>query len=532
MAIAEHETAAQLQAASLWQFVHLKSPLFPHTAALDVVKKLAPAPDEDLKGLAKRLRKELEAYRVKLSHTAALDAAAKLAGFNGWFDASSRLAREPRLAAIRPLNGELTTASISDWTEARKLLCEVADEHHRATGANLFGIKVAKRYFILSAPVRAAADDGPRVQEDALLVLSPSSTDDSTWLEGAEQAIESLRRRFEETGKAIVDGIAVTAFCDKLDEAINSELVVLQADHELEPGFEVARGDEVECWAQIEHLTESDGRDAKLEPETGAWLFGHRRFTFDLATLRPNEFIPGLQIKALNEQESSKLFRRYRLLKQQALGPLPVRSSAKQFEVLGAPVKEYRVDLHRLLLEMKKCGLTWESFCAEMGISEELQPMMQLGILLPILERLKLADPNVVFARPNRAELGKATDLKLLRTLIPRAAHVRFRTNKGLSPEQKAALNEALEELSASIVSRQLTAAPGVFTENPQISHMAYAYDADELVASLEANDLQAYVGVMPYLKATDALSSIPNSSPYAFGLSLYLDIDVAGGAA
>lgn len=532
MAIADLETTLQLQAANLWTFVHLKSPLFPHSAALDVVQKLASEPEDDLKKRAKRLRKELEAYGVKMPHTTALTAVAKLRGFKGWNDASAQTKAAGRLIAVNPIVGEMTATSCADWAEAKKLLCDAADAWHESTGANLFSVKLGKNYLILAVPVTVATDDGPGIREDSLLMLCPSSNDDVNWLTGAEHAIEALRRRLEETGKATLDGVAVTAFCENMVDAVNSELVVMQNEDELDPGFEIARGDEVECWAQLERLEGTAGLDARLEAETGAWWLGRRRFTFDVATIRPHEYIPGLRTKVLNEDESAKLFRRYRLMRQRAAGSLPVRSSVKQFELLGAPASAYRVNLHRLLLEMNKQGLTWEGYCEEVGSAEEMQPILQLGFLLPLLERLNLVDPNAVFARPARSELTSATDLKYFRALLPRAHHVRFRTSKDLTEQQKAVVQEAIEVLSSSILVRHMNTSHSDLAEDQQIAHLAYAYDADELTACLEANDLDGFVGVMPYLKRTDLPNAAPNSSPFAFGLSLYLDIDVAGGAA
>ena len=71
---AENQSAAQIQAASLWQFVHLKTPLFPHSAALEVIQKLGVSPGEDIKSVAKRLRKALEEHGVRIPHTTAITA--------------------------------------------------------------------------------------------------------------------------------------------------------------------------------------------------------------------------------------------------------------------------------------------------------------------------------------------------------------------------------------------------------------------------------------------------------------------------
>lgn len=532
MATAEHEIAEQLQAANLWAFVHSKTPLFPHRAALTVVQNLSPKGGEDLKGLAKRLRKELEKYHVMLPHTVALDAAAKLTGFKDWFEAAKKLETNKRLTGVRFLDKTLTETSFTDWAALKPWMCEVCEECHATTGASLFEVKLGAKYLILARPVTVAEEAGPRVRSDPLLVVSPKEAGSANWLHGAEQALEALRRRLEETGKATLDGVAVTLLCDNMTDALNSELVVMQSEHELDLGFEVARGDEVECWAQMELASKSHGDDAQFDAASGAWRLGGRRFTFDVATIRPNEYIPGLRVKGLSEPESGKLFRRYRLLKQRVAGALPVRQVTKNFDALGAPAESYRVDLHRLLLEMDKKGLTWEGYCEQFGEEVAMKPRLPTGFLLALLEFLALKDPNVVFARPTRSELALAQDDQLLRSLLPRVNHVRYRTTTGLAGEVKDAVKEAIEELSSSMVVRQMTAGTGFFAAADVLPHLVYAEDANELLWTLKNHGLVAYVGVLPHLTPTDMMKDVPNSVPFAFGLSVYLDIDVVGVAA
>lgn len=527
----EQQSLEQLQAANLWDFIRQKNPHFSYDVALSVIQSLAPMPTEELKVLAKRLRKELQAQGVAMAHTAALGAVARIQGFPSWHQAKKDGQGKLRLNLISPTGDGLDIRECHDWDEARVALCEAAESWQKEEGANLFSVKLAKNVLALSTPVTTATDSGPSVQEHGLLFVSPIATDDHTWLEGAGRAVEGLRRRLEETGLATLDGVAVIAFCDSINDAVNSELVMNETEHELDVGFEVARGDEVECWAQLERLADETGgvEQVSLEPETGAWLVGNRRFTFDVATLRPNEFIPGLRTKSLSDNESRLLLRRYALMKRRASGRLPVRLVAKQFSFLSAPAVAYRVNLHRLLLELNKLNLTWDSYCAEAGVEQEMTPVLPLGFIMSVAARLNLADPNIVFARPNRSELSPATDLKLLRTLLPRVHHVRYRAN-GLDPAQREALAQAVEEVSSSIVARQMTATPGAFTEDQQIAHMAWAADADELVASLDASELEAYIGVMPFLKPIESSLMHQNLAPYAFGLSLFLDVTSAKG--
>lgn len=64
------------------------------------------------------------------------------------------------------------------------------------------------------------------------------------------------------------------------------------------------------------------------------------------------------------------------------------------------------------------------------------------------------------------------------------------------------------------------------------LPQLVYSEDAVNLLVSLGEEDLVAYVGVLPYLKRIDKVDRVENSIPFAFGYSLYLDIDQTGGAA
>ena len=93
-----------------------------------------------------------------------------------------------------------------------------------------------------------------------------------------------VRRRLEETEKAILDGMATLQICGRYgpevlvklpavpqpvtpDDTCNSELVFLREDNELMPGdgFEIARGDEMTCWAQLELAVKDEAKGQPLE---------------------------------------------------------------------------------------------------------------------------------------------------------------------------------------------------------------------------------------------------------------------------
>src|SRR5437016_2998557 len=94
---ATNTVSEQTQAAALWTYVHLKLPRFSSATALEVVRRLAPRNGENPKGLAKRLRKELQARGIALKHAASLQAAARLLGHESWYDAHREVNRQARL---------------------------------------------------------------------------------------------------------------------------------------------------------------------------------------------------------------------------------------------------------------------------------------------------------------------------------------------------------------------------------------------------------------------------------------------------
>jgi hypothetical protein len=218
----------------------------------------------------------------------------------------------------------------------------------------------------------------------------------------------------------------------------------MRADNELDTGYEIARGDEMTCWYQFElAIKDHRSEDVTIDEEYGAWHVGVGRYVWQLSTLRPKEIIPGLMIHELGFDESQRLLRRYKHAKRVFGGRIVRQAQTKRLEYLGSVPETYRVDLHKLLLAMSKAGLTWETYCAETGESVPMEPHLPVGFVLSLLERLNLEDPNAVFARPTRAELARVEDDKLLRTLLPRVDHVRYRLARAASGEVQAARIDA-----------------------------------------------------------------------------------------
>jgi len=315
------------------------------------------------------------------------------------------------------------------------------------------------------------------------------------------------------------------------DDACNSELVLLREDNELMPGdgFEIARGDEMTCWAQLELAVkdEAKGQTLEISLEEGAWRVGKGRYVWQMTTLHSDDYVPGQVHTMLTEAESERLLRRYRLAKRIFGGKVKHHHVIKQLKCLSGPDDTYRVDLHRVFHALNDAGHDWDSFCAEAGIEQAKVPDVKVGFVMTLAEHLKLKDPNKLFASPPRAKLAKAVDDTLIRSLMPRVDFVRYRTPRDLTPDQVEGLRDAIADFSASIRIQRMQQL-GQFT-NPDdpMPYLCYASDGEELRSKLEELGLEMYVGVMPHLMPTDGvIEKLPNMWSYAFGHAIYLDID------
>lgn len=126
--------------------------------------------------------------------------------------------------------------------------------------------------------------------------------------------MEKLRRHLEEGSKAVLDGYAVLRLCAEshgrrempmevtASDVTTSELVLKHEPDEDDPhsGYEVARGDELTCWHQLELAMRNDRTEERAElkitvPDegVGAWIVNGIRYIWVLETLKPSEYVPG-----------------------------------------------------------------------------------------------------------------------------------------------------------------------------------------------------------------------------------------------
>lgn len=528
----------EAQAAALWTFVHLKIPRFTTEVALEVVKRLAPHAGETPKSLARRLKAELRAKGINLKHAAALQAAARLLGFENWYAAKSSGAKL-KLTTVGPSGGERLVES---WQELAPLLCAACDEFLMERPSRLFQVRFGPNSMMVTAAVADEEKPG-HPQSWPVLVVNPVGPE-ASWLDDAPAAMERLRRHLEQPGCAVLDGVAVLQLCDAYrtraifgmpqvpspTDTCNSELILLRADHELDTGYEIARGDEMTCFAQFDlAIKDHANEEVTLDEEFGAWHVGKGRYVWQLSTLRPKEIVPGLTIHELGYDFSERLLRRYKLVKRVFAGRLAYQEHTKRLEYLSSLPETWRIDLHKLLHAMKDAGLTWESYCAEVSEDLPLKSELPIGFVFTLLERLNLDDPNKVFARPTRSELVRVDDDKLLRTLLPRVHHVRYRLARGASAEVQSAVREAIEELSSSMLVQQSQAHGQLVDPKDPLPYLVFAGDGEDLRGKLADLGLVMYAGVMPLLRSTKGVVQLaPNMAPFALGYSLYLDIDFA----
>ncbi len=534
----------QATAVALWTFVHLKIPRFTSEVALKVVEDLQPKADEDPKALAKRLRKALSSVGVSLKHTAALDAASRILGHSSWHACN----REPAVPKLKlTMVVKAPEEQFSSWHELAPRLAEWLEAWHQIKPTKVFEVRFGHDFILVCVPEPKKDSQAGETEMVPALAINPICAANG-WLTEAPAAFEMVRRRLEETEKAILDGVATLQICGRYgpevlvklpavpqpvtpDDACNSELVLLREDNELMPGdgFEIARGDEMTCWAQLELAVkdETKGQPLDISLEEGAWRVGKGRYVWQMTTLHPEDYVPGQVHTMLTEAESEKLMRRYRFAKRILGGKVKHHHVTKLLKYLSGPDDTYRVDLHRVFHALNDAGHDWDSFCAETGIEQDKVPEVKVGFVMMLAEHLKLKDPNKLFASPPRAKLAKAVDDSLIRSLMPRVDFVRYRTPRDLTPDQVEGIRDAIEDFSASIRVQKMQQMGQLIDPNDPLPYLCYAGDGEELRMRLEELGLEMYVGVMPHLVSTEGvIEKLPGMWSYAFGHAIYLDID------
>lgn len=528
------EPSRDERAVSLWTFVHLRSPGFTPKDASALVGRLDLSSTANPKDLAAHLGAELRERGIAMKHVHLLEASARLLGHASWHVANrTKPWAKLRLTAFDGDDEEV----YADWSSIAPRLKELCSGK-----GDLLRVQCGARFMLIASIERRSRSEQGGVP---LLMVNPTQ-DDPQWLGGSPAAIEALRRHLEENGVAVLDGTAVLQLCEPKypsalphptqttpADAANSELVLLREDSDLHQGFEIARGDELVCWSQLELACKEEEADvlmeAEVDEEDGSWRVGRGRYVWQLSTLRPSDFIPGLMIRQLAAWDTKPLLHRYRRARAIFASIVGRHADMKQLEYLGSLSEEYRVDRHRLLLEMTRRNLTWEGYCAEIGESRPLTDRLPVGFVFSLVERLELEDPNVVFARPNRSEMHRADNDELLRSLLPRIQHVTYRVARELPMDLKQQVKELVDEFSSSLGVQQMIR-DGVIGQADPLPYLCFASDAEEMRQGTDNLGLDLYVATIPRLfKAPELAAKLPNAWPFAIGTSLYLSFEPQG---
>lgn len=544
----------EAQAAALWTFVQVKAPRFTFDTALDLVKRLELRPGEDPKTLAKRLRKALQDKGVAFKHTHALHAASRLTGYDSWHtNAEADAARLKFSTLDTDKVGEKVYAS---WADLATALCKWVDQL-LARGQLPLGVLTlgfTGKVLNLSTPVPPAQDDPQQRNQSWPLGTISSAVDDRQWLEEAPAALEKLRRHLEERGKAVLDGYAVLQLCatsnsiggDPLavtaSDVVNSELVLMREDNEEDhqSGYEIARGNELTCWHQLE-LSLRDDRTNEMPDISvtfptegvGAWFVNGIRYVWSLETLKPRDYVPGRVNRQIGIHDCERLLRRYKLAKRIHGKTFRHHDENKHVDYLGGPPENYRVDLHALLHMLKEAGLTWESYCEKFGAEPlPMQDSLPVGFVFQLLQNLAVEKPNQVFAKPSLAEMARVDDDSLLRALMPRVESVRCVMPRDLEQDVAEGLRKAVEEFSSGLHLQKF--AGGALQMEQELPHLVYASDAEQFRATVDELGLTMYAAAVPHLLSTKGLiPEVPgvNMWPWAIGHALFLRFERRGGA-
>ncbi|SMG39415.1 hypothetical protein [Paraburkholderia susongensis] len=526
----------QSQALALWTFIKLKNPDFNSQAALGVVQRLSPQPGDDVKKLAKRLRAELATAGVSIKHVTALDAASRMLSSQGWFQRHSPAAA-PRLFLRSVINDQEVSAMT--WQELLPVLIRQCEPLVVASHVRALHVEVGEKMLTVNTLEHAS---GEKLLHVPIVLVIPNG-DTDRWLDGASTAIEGLRRRFEETQEAVVEGVAPLQLCSDPETdnasfppsaAPFAELVLMRVDGDYQDGYEIARGNEFTCWSQFELACQKDSdrsEDIWVTPEVNiadaAWMCRGGRYVWQLAKLSRNGTSAHLTIRELDEKATRKLLKRYLLARSRFGGRMEHFDLPKAFSHIGAPGENYRVDTRRLNDALANHGLTWDAYLAECGDDVPLTPELPVGFLLTLLERLNLDNPASILLAPSRAELRRVDSDDLLRALAPRTDHVRYRSSRRLDDELKGFVREAIQEFGDGMRTRMLMTSGALQIEGRPLPNLVYAAEAEELRAGLAARGLAMYVGIMPNIVSTKEHPNAAQLPPFALGTSLFIDVDL-----
>lgn len=516
----------EAQAATLWTFIQAKARRFTSAEALEVVTSLGDISQFDLKDLARRLKAALSERRVSLKYISALKVAAQMQGHASY--------HAPSVAATRPALLQLVSAAkwlnrpIRDWKEGIEQFCCFAEGDQEAGSLHsIYQVGFTPTSVTMGTPRMTAVDEAGRPVAELQLQWA----EQDSLLAAAIAGVETMRRRYEEAGRAIIDGLAAAQFClhnphtdAHPDDPANSELVVIDVTPGPGIGDEVARGDEVKCWAELEFLHPAE-KSPVQSLDDAIWVLDKCRYEWRLSTIRMDGVTPWLVTRPLTTAESARLFRRHRNAvvnrryfdNEDRVKALPSVTTATQ---------QVELDLEYLRKYMSN------EFARELTH----QRRVSVDMLVKLAQVLKLQDPSVLVRKPKRSELRLLRDDELLRAFISRVHDVVCEIPRRLSDDVAIEVNKAVDSILSGLKMDVILANGEVHNTFPRTPpYMVYANQGKDALSRLQELGLVVYAGVFTTVKAFRprgaARGNLRSTSSMKIEQVLFLDVDVADSA-
>lgn len=512
----------EAQAATLWTFVHAKAPRFTPSEALEVVNGLGGIANLEASALARRLQKELKARRLALKYVNALKLAAQMLGHQSYHAPSVAAAAPPLLHLVSVFKS--LNRPIVDWKEGIDQFCAFAEGDQEGGGLRVYQMSFTPTSVAMGMPFTTVVDEDGRPVPTLQLQWEPESTQ----LAAAVAGVETMRRRYEETGRALIDGLAAAQFClhnphpdANPHDPANSELVIIETTPGPSFGDEVARGDEVKCWAELQFLHPTD-QSPTFTLDGANWVVNGTRYEWRLSTVRMAGATPSIVTRSLRVEESSKLFRRHRnaVTSGRYFGN---EDQVKALPSVASAIQQVEID-HEQLRRHMSC---------EVADSLALGRRVSVEELVKLSQALKLQDPSVLVRKPKRSELKLLQDDEILRTFISRVHDVVCEVPRRLSDDLAAEVNKAIDSMLTGLKMDVVLANGEVHSAFPRTPpHMVYANQGREALRRMEELGLVVYAGIFTTVKEFRpqgvAERNIKSESSLRVEQVLYLDVDVA----
>lgn len=518
---------AEVQAAALWTFVHLRTPRFASSDALQVVRELAPIAGEDIKALAKRLKIALEAKGIGLKYTHTLDAAARLLGHKSWHAGGFQAVPKPlQLRCHFPGFDR----ALVNWEEAVKIFGDYCEGDVSAGGLCLYHFEFTATTVSMDLPFNQLRDSSGRTTP---MMLVQWMGEDHEQLAAAISAVENLRRRFEESGRALIDGLAAAQFSLRnpypnavFDDPLNSELVLV----DVTPGSgyleEISRGDEIKCFADLEELFE---RNTVYTSEGNQWITDSKRMEWSLITLRAATPAPRVLTRPLSSSETARLLRRYCNAVRSGRSFLK-QDRVKRLGLLRVETLGVDVDWARVNLELTGTKLNRRNFQGQLDVPTE--PNSKLGAteFAKLVSFLDGPSPTELIRKPKRSELVRLDDDGILRTFVSRIQDVIYEAPRRLDGARLRTVDEAVN-MFLTALRLEVETTDGLMIDGFPRSgpYLIYANQGKALLGELKKLGLVAYAGLtVNVAKLQVGEYRRAGLKPLRFDRVLFLDIDFA----